>query len=92
MFIIFFVLIVTCLATVLIFGIFCPHVYIQPPISGKKQAAAHGGGLLRVQKRCYALQPIACRTNMTTVSTVITPIVAQVSTFHTRPLRLVPIM
>lgn len=55
MFIIFFVLIVTCLATVLIFGIFFPHVYIQPPISGKKQAAAHGGGLFRVQKRCYAL-------------------------------------
>ena len=52
MFIIFFVLIVTCLATVLIFG---THVYIQPPISGKKQAAAHGGGLFRVQKRCYAL-------------------------------------
>ena len=29
---------------------------------------------------------------MTTVNTVITPIVAHVSTFHTRPLRLAPIM
>ena len=55
MFIIFIVLIVTGLATVLIFGIFCPRVYNQPPTSGKKQAAAHGGGLLRIQKKRYAL-------------------------------------
>ena len=48
MFIIFFVLIATGLATVLIFGIFWPHIYSKPPISGKKQAAAHGGGLFRI--------------------------------------------
>lgn len=53
--IIFFVLIAIELATVLIFGIFCPRVYDQPPIKGKIQAAAHGGGLLRIQKKRYAL-------------------------------------
>lgn len=55
MFIIFIVLIVTGLATVFIFGIFCPRVYNQPPTSGKKQAAAHGHGPLETQKRRYAL-------------------------------------
>ena len=55
MFIIFIVLIVTGLATVLIFGSFCPHVYNRPPTTGKKQAAAHGGDLFRVQKKRYAL-------------------------------------
>lgn len=55
MFIIFFVLIATDLATVLIFGIFCPLLYNKPPAKGKKQAATHGRGLFRVQKRHYAL-------------------------------------
>lgn len=55
MFINFFALIAIELATVLIFGIFFPHVYNQPPTTGKKQAAAHGGDLFRVQKKRYAL-------------------------------------
>ena len=37
--------------TVLIFGIFCPLAYYQPPITGKKQAAAHRCGLFGVKKR-----------------------------------------
>ncbi len=48
MFIIFFVLIATGLATVLIFGIFWPHIYSNPPYIRQKQAATHGGGLFRV--------------------------------------------
>lgn len=51
MFIIFLVVNTIIQATVLIFGIFCPLAYYQPPITGKKQAATHGGGLFGVQKR-----------------------------------------
>ena len=51
MFIIFLVVNTIIQATVLIFGIFCPLAYYQPPITGKKQAAAHRCGLFGVKKR-----------------------------------------
>lgn len=55
MFIIFLDINAIHLATLLIFGIFA-HTYISNPLyRAKNQAAAHGGGLFRVQKRCYAL-------------------------------------
>ena len=55
MFIIFLAVNAISLATVLIFGIFCPSVYSWPPVAGKKEAAAHGRGPLETQKRRYAL-------------------------------------
>ena len=55
MFIIFLAVNVISLATVLIFGIFCPSFYNRPPVAGKKEAAAHGRGPLETQKRRYAL-------------------------------------